>query len=266
VLGFSPSIDTKRLKYKISRCAEKLLDNGFIAPPASNVEVAGLFEKRGKGHYIVRFHRGPYFEQASIDDLAHRPRTNVIDSPLYDPLRAIGFEDSSIGAIVRMYDHRTISRWAQYTQAAMESKGPRFFKKSPQAFCLDGIKRGSSAPDWYLEQQRAELLRQQDEELRSRPEGNDGTTAASYQRAKARARAQYIHEHVSREHYQKTVEVFLQLFAKQMPESVAEERAITEAEQHLTAGFQFPAFESWSVSSTVGHDDAHHPGEHVDSA
>ncbi len=157
VLGFSPQRLTKFLKRDIIHCAEKLLAANFIVLPPGVDGVGGLFEKRGKGQFSVRFHRGTYFEQTSVDQIAHRSPAGVLDSPLYDPLKAIGFEDAAIRAIITRYDYQIVARWAQYTQAAMETKGSRFFKKSPQAYCLDGIKRGTSAPDWFLTGQSGRL-------------------------------------------------------------------------------------------------------------
>ena len=190
VLGFSSQRLTKRLKFDISRCAEKLLAANFVSLPPGARDIGGLFEKRGKGQFFIRFHRGAYFEKHSVDELANRPLTSIVDSPLYDPLKAIGFEDASIRSIIKSYDHQVIARWAQYTQVAMETKGTRFFKKSPQAYCLDGIKRGNSAPDWYLEQQRDEDRRRREEDLHARDTTpNDPAMTAAYRKARKEALA-----------------------------------------------------------------------------
>ncbi len=136
-----------------------------------------------------------------------------MDSPLYEPLKAIGFEDRAIRSIINKYDHQVIARWAQYTQVAMETKGEHFFKKSPQAYCVDGIKRGTSAPDWYIELRREETRRQHDDDLKARGvSADDVVLTAGYRKAKQEALRKFLHEEVDRERYHKTVETFLGMF------------------------------------------------------
>lgn len=252
VLGFSSTRLTKYLKRDISRCAEKLLAANFIALPSGVDRVSDLFEKREAGKYVIRFQRGSYFEKQSIDQLTHRPVMSVADSPLYDPLKTIGFEDAAIRAIIKRYDHQVIVRWAQYTQVAMETKGAKFFKKSPQAYCLDGIKRGTSAPDWFLEHQREERRRQHDEDLHARGVlADDSSLTVAYRKARKEALHRFLREEIDRERYQKTVETFLGMF-KDAPAHVAMEQAVEEAERHLAAGFRFPDYSEWSSASVLG--------------
>lgn len=250
VLGFSSQRLTKRLKFDISCCAEKLLAANFISLPSGVADVGGLFDKRGKGQFFIRFHRGSYFEKHSVDQLANAAVTGIADSPLYDPLKAIGFEDLAIRSIIKKYDHQVIARWAQYTQVAMETKGSRFFKKSPQAYCLDGIKRGTSAPDWFLEQQRDEQRRQHDEDLRARGDSADNAELTAYRTARKEALRTFLREEIDRERYQKTVEAFLGMF-KDAPTHIARDQAIAEAERHLQSGFKFPDYDEWSSANVV---------------
>jgi hypothetical protein len=251
VLGFSPTRLTKYLKRDIGRCAERLLAANFIELPPGIDGVAGLFEKRGKGQFVIRFQRGPYFEKPSVDRLANRPISGIVDSPLYEPLSAIGFEDHAIQSILKKYDHQIISRWVQYTQAAMETKGPRFFKKSAQAYCLDGIKRGTSAPDWFLAQQRDEHRRQHEEDLRARGVTTDDVElTVAYRKARKEALRKFLHEQIDRERYQKTVDTFLGMF-KDAPTHIARDQAIAEAERHLESGFKFPDYDAWSSSNVL---------------
>ncbi len=252
VLGFSPQRLTKYLKRDIGHCAEKLLAANFIALPSGVDRVSDLFEKRERGSYVIRFERGPYFEQHSIDQLAHHPVMSVTDSPLYDPLKTIGFEDAAIRSILKQYDNQVIARWAQYTQVAMETKGRKFFSKSPEAYCLDGIKRGTSAPDWFLEHQRDERRRQHDEDLRARGvSADDPNLTIAYRKARKEALRTFLRDEVDRDRYQKTVETFLGMF-KDAPPDVAKQQAIEEAERHLVAGFRFPDYGEWSSTTAMG--------------
>jgi hypothetical protein len=251
VLGFSPQRLTKYLKRDIGRCAERLLAAGFITLPPGVDRVSRLFETTGKGQFKIRFHRGLYFEQHSVDQLASRLVTSIVDSPLYDPLKAIGFEDVAIRSIVKKYDHQVVARWAQYTQVAIESKGTRFFKKSPQAYCLDGIKRGTSAPDWFLEHQRDERRQQHDADLQARGAfADEPELTAAYRKARSEALRKFLHEEIDRERYQSTVNTFLTVF-KDAPSDVAREQAIAEAERHLESGFRFPDYADWSSGNIL---------------
>ena len=101
VLGFSPQRLTKYLKCDISHRAEKLLAANFIALPRGVERVSDLFEKREQGRTVIRFERGSYFERHSIDQLAHHQVKSVADSPLYDPLKTIGFADAAIRSIMK---------------------------------------------------------------------------------------------------------------------------------------------------------------------
>jgi len=86
-------------------------------------------------------------------------------SPLYDPLKSIGFDDPAIRRIIRRYPARRIERWAEITLIAMEKnpKGFPGFKTSPQAFCMHGIKNGLTHPDWYFAEKKREERREWEE-------------------------------------------------------------------------------------------------------
>ena len=92
-------------------------------------------------------------------------RSRLDDSPLYDPLRAIGFDAAVIARILARFPIEQIQLWADVTLAAMEGKGPTFFRRSPQAFFMDNIqhaaKAGRTPPDWFW------ALRKEEERLRA---------------------------------------------------------------------------------------------------
>ncbi len=158
VLGLSESIGIRNLKAKIVRCVERLCDSGIVQLPEGLRHVQDLFEKRGKGHYSIRLHRGSYFEQPG----PNRHRLSDDDSPLWEPLVAIGFDKHAIRRILRQFKPLLVQEWSDITLAAIERRGMAFFKRSPQAFFMENIKKAAEGtrtpPDWWWE-----LLKQEEQ-------------------------------------------------------------------------------------------------------
>jgi len=95
--------------------------------------------KTSTGKLFVRMTQGDYFT-----DGAHAPyRTSAIDSPLFETLRTIGFDETPAVRLIRRFDARMLSEWCDITQAAMERHGLGFFKKTPMAFLVDSIDKAS---------------------------------------------------------------------------------------------------------------------------
>jgi hypothetical protein len=63
VLGFSPSIDIRNLKAKLKRCVMALAQERIVCLPVPD----NFFEKRAKGEYSIRLHRGEYFERQPFE-------------------------------------------------------------------------------------------------------------------------------------------------------------------------------------------------------
>jgi hypothetical protein len=172
VLGFSPDIDTCDLKKKVRRSAEHLLAAGIIEPPA---EKGSWFTRRAKGVYAVQFQRGP-----NVNGRKTPRAATLTDSPLHDPLRSIGFDDRAISQILSQYSPPLIRLWSDITLAAIEHKGVRFFRRSPQAYFLDGLRKASSGvrtpPDWFHDIRKAEELREAERQRQFR-EANSGKTS-----------------------------------------------------------------------------------------
>jgi hypothetical protein len=157
VLGFSTGLASRTLNAKVKHCAQVLREHEVIAP-AMDTSQSSL-SRQGKGRFRTRFVRGAYFEHRRPPRKA--PKTE--DSPLYDPLRAVGFDGAAIGRVLARFPEGQIQLWADVTLAAMEHKGPSFFRRSPQAFFMDNIqhaaKEGRTPPDWFWELRRAEQHR-----------------------------------------------------------------------------------------------------------
>jgi len=170
VLGFSPKVAIPDLKIKLRRCAEKLVGAGVIELPATHPALADLFAKRARGRYDVTFHRGPYFDRPYGG-----PSTlKLCDSHIYDPLKSIGFDDTSIHHILRTYKPRMIQEWADITLAAVERE---IINKDPKAYfhyyIQRAAKRETTPPDWWYELRKKEQKRDVERQLAGSPTVSD---------------------------------------------------------------------------------------------
>ena len=157
VLGFSPELPQKALNQKLRNCIRRLAHSGIVEAHDCVVK------KRGKGVFAVRFQRGPYFGKRR-----ERPESSVVsESPLTEPLTAIGFGSSSIAGILEKYPHSMLREWADITLAAQERFGKQFFRVSSQAYFIDNVKHAAvgtrTAPDWWHDIRKAEDRRIQAE-------------------------------------------------------------------------------------------------------
>lgn len=148
LLGFSQTLATREMKAKVSRCLAKLTELEVL----SNAEVF----RTSPGRYFVRLSRGPYFAEKT----KRKYRPTPEDSPLFDALLDIGFEEEPAARLIRKYPARLLSEWADITQAAKERFGAEFFVKSPMAFFVDSVAKAASgnrtAPDWWHDLKRVE--------------------------------------------------------------------------------------------------------------
>ncbi len=164
-LGFSSKIDVFDLKMKLRRCILRLADEGIIALPPG-VKPNDLFTKHGVGQYTLVLQRGLYFD----GQRTNKAPLTVEESPLVDPLRAVGFDDASISRILRDYAANMVREWVDITLAAQERHGADFFKKSPAAYFMDNIQHAAegrrSPPDWWRELRQQEARLQRDEDRR----------------------------------------------------------------------------------------------------
>jgi hypothetical protein len=148
ILGFSPSVATRDMKVKVSKCLQNLVDLNVL----SDAEVF----KTSPGRYFVRLSRGPYFAQKSQRAFI----ASAEDSPLFETLQHIGFEEAAAARLISKFPTRLLSEWADITQAAIERFGVSYFHKSPMAYLVDSVMKASTgtrtAPDWWQDLKRAE--------------------------------------------------------------------------------------------------------------
>lgn len=148
VLGLGPSLDTRDLRSKVCRVIARLTEAGLVA--------GSCFEKQAPGEYTLRLVRGRYFEDR------YRKETALItmESPLVEPLRQIGVEDSAIGWLLRSFPAAVLREWTDITLAALERHGSKFFKRSPAAYLVDNVKQAAQGkrtpPDWWYDLRKEE--------------------------------------------------------------------------------------------------------------
>ncbi|MBI3861102.1 MAG: hypothetical protein HY290_04320 [Planctomycetia bacterium] len=150
ILGFSPSLVTRDLKAKVARCVSRLADSRIVEVSPK------LFRKQGPGEYSLTLSRGKYFDRRR----GRHPAKQLQDSPLFEPLHAIGLDEGTIRRLLRKYPTRLLQEWSDITLAARERFGATFFKRSPQAFFIDNVQHAAlgdrTPPDWWQALRKAE--------------------------------------------------------------------------------------------------------------
>ena len=145
--------------------------------PRARTRPRGCFGKRAKGGMRPNSCAGAHFNQ-------RHPRPDktpaMEDSALCDPLRAIGFDQAAMARILVRFPVQQVQLWTDVTLAAMESKGPSFFRRSPQAFFMDNIQnavRGQrTPPEWFWDLRKQEQQRRADRarQVRSKARAANG--------------------------------------------------------------------------------------------
>lgn len=166
VLGFASHLETSRLRQKVGQCIEQLVRADFARLPAGVADAETMFRREGPGRYLFELHRGPRFNPSDTQ------RLQAKDSPLFEPLKSIGFDEMTIARLIGQYSARLLEEWSDITLAAMERKlhheGKSFFTKSPMAYFMSNIKEASAGrrtpPDWWrdLRKHEREIERQQE--------------------------------------------------------------------------------------------------------
>ncbi len=159
MLGFSPSLSTRDMKAKVARCLKNLVELQVLSH-------AKVF-RTSPGRYFIRLSRGSYFAQKLPRKYIASPQ----DSPLFETLQVIGFEQQAAARLIKRFPTRLLCEWCDITQAAQERFGRDFFHKSPMAYLVDSVTKAAAgtrtAPDWWHELKRAEVQRHElDEDSR----------------------------------------------------------------------------------------------------
>ena len=166
-MGFAPTVSIRDLKRKLMRSVNKLMEIGVVEDTTGTP----VCEKLGVGKYVVQLHRGPYFQNSENKHHYIRTSQPAVESPLNEPLKAIGFDEAAIQRLIRKFPSRVLREWADITLAAMERKGATFFRKSPQAYFVDNVANAAVGkrrpPDWWYEALKQEQIGQQKREAQT---------------------------------------------------------------------------------------------------
>ncbi|MCB9924546.1 MAG: hypothetical protein H6822_20375 [Planctomycetaceae bacterium] len=163
VLGFSDSLEVKHLKQKVLRCCTQLVDRQLLLLPSNSTSANDLIRKASKGVYTVQLHKGTAFDKS-----VYPTSMKVKDSPLFDPLRSIGFDVATIHRLMQTYSAKLLTQWSDITLAAIERQAASFFTNSPQAYFMDNVKAASkenrTPPDWWRDLRKKELEQERTQE------------------------------------------------------------------------------------------------------
>jgi hypothetical protein len=147
VLGFSGSMRPSDQKARVSRCIRRLAEQGVVEQRTDAIQRIGV------GRYRVVLRKGPAYAR-------YRRMHAQIESPLVEPLRDLGFNESSIGRVLKGFPHPTVREWVDITLAAKERFGAQFFRRTPAAYLMDNLKSSAAGtrtpPDWWYEVRKAE--------------------------------------------------------------------------------------------------------------
>lgn len=174
-LGFSESLRTANIRQKLLQVVDALIECHVLKLPLGTDDPRELFTKRAKGHYVVQFYRGEYFERTPENAIAFAPD----ESPLVDPLEKIGFDSATIRRIIQKYPSHLIAEWSDITLAAVERN---IIRETPQAYFQHYIREANdkktTPPDWWRELRKQERQR----EVEARTTTDDATEDQQFDR------------------------------------------------------------------------------------
>ncbi len=244
-LGFSTERPLKKRKYDLTSCLRELLRHEVISLGRGQTDPKELFQKRGKGSYVVVLYEGAYFRQPlTIRSISEQDAT--VDDPLFEPLQKIDVDEAGIRRLFREFTRGVIGRWVRITDAAMHEQPRGFpgFKISPAAFLIDGIQNNRTPPDWWFAHEKKQQREQWELDKAERTE-LEQTLRDEYDRARSLAFHEFSRSPEGQRIYSKTFPILLSLHKVTDPH-----RAHEAAEQATLArmdreDFDFPEFAAW---------------------
>lgn len=146
VLGLSPTLAIRDMKFKVSRTLQRLESVGVI----QHSRIQGVVPRQ----FSVTFERGP-----ALNAKADR-KSDSAESPLIEGLLALGFDRDSASSLVRRHPRKLVALWTDITQAALERFGRKHFRRSPMAYLVDSLSKAAQGirtpPDWWHEVRKSE--------------------------------------------------------------------------------------------------------------
>ena len=245
-LGFASNRPLSKRKFDLLNCIRELVDNNVLTHGHGHTDAKQLFMKRGKGSYVVTFHKGEYFRKPQTPQGARRQESLVHD-PLFEPLhQGLGIDKAAVRRLLSKYSRATVQRWILIADVAMNEnpKGFSGFRISQAAFIIDGIQKNRTPPDWYILHEK--------ERHRSRWEASDkfaeddATLRRRYDQERSSAFQAFMSSPQGRRQFEIAIVPYLTLFEKTEPHrfrQAARDAAIARLER---VDFQFPDFSTWA--------------------
>lgn len=160
VLGLTGQLPLKRLRQKLERAVEELIQVELVGYGLGNDSFDDCVTKIGVGEYRFQLHRGPAMERVS-ELGTNRPE----DSPLYESLLTIGFDRTAVVRLLASHKTSLLQQWIDITLAAME-RG--VIDKSPPAYFTYYVQNKMTPPDWWHELKRQERQQEADQQRATR--------------------------------------------------------------------------------------------------
>jgi hypothetical protein len=244
-LGFAADRPLKKRKFDLLNCIRELLEHRVVELGRGQTDPKELFWKRGKGSYVVCFYEGEYFRRP-VAERTIRQKNAITNDPLYEPLRKIGVDGSTIRRLLTNHSHALIQRWVRITDAALNERPRGFsgFRVSPAAFLIDGVQHQRTPPDWMHAHEKRQQQKQWDQEhartapaeleLRGRYDAERETALQAYL-ASADGRAKYKQAYPALLAFHKAID-------PSRCHKAAHEATVERIER---LDFVFPEFEVW---------------------
>jgi hypothetical protein len=248
-LGFAASRPLYKRKFDLTGCICELLEQRVIELGRGQTDPKELFQKRGKGSYVVVFYEGEYFRQP-LAGRATSQKNALQDDPLYEPLRKIGVHEPAIRRLFREQSRGAIQRWVKITDAALHDKPRGFagFKVSAAAFLMDGIQNNRLPPDWMYAHEKRQQQEQWERE-RQDATAQEQALRAVYQQQRAEALEAFLRSEAGRQTYDEAYRALVVLYQAKEPDryqAAAREAALERVERF---DFLFPEFATWAMQT-----------------
>ena len=247
-LGFSASRPLFKRKFDLLTCIRELLDHRVLTLSRGQADPRELFQRRGKGSYVVTFYEGDYFRQPPLDRVL-RQKNAITDDPLHEPLRAIGVDGPGIARLLKKHRRGMIQRWIAITDAAMHEKPRGFagFRVSAAAFLVDGIEHGRTPPDWWHAHEKRQERRRWDEEKASTMQDEQGIRP-EYQQERDVAWQAFLASDEGRTKYEAAFKPYVAFYKITEPhrfQRAAHEATLARLKAHE---FRFPDYDAWELT------------------
>jgi len=240
LMGLSPELPMKKIKQKVARCIDTLAEANIVTFPKGVKSSKELIRKKAIGSYeLAPLARGTYFDQPT----KLQTQTAVQNSPLYAPLKEIGFNEKETRSVLKTNSRHAVELWVDITTCAMKKpQGFPGFKCHPKAFFLYHISRKLAPPDWWHAFTKNERRRQYEREHQIQ-EMKLYEHRPAWKKARTDALKKLIE--ADSERYQAAYKAFHELHTRNYGQQRAHQLAIDDATKQFENSLQFPELELW---------------------